>query len=376
MKLKTFFLASSALLLASCGATSSSSSHATGLSSSEEESSSSHETGLSSSDSHATGLSSSEEESSSSHETGLSSSEESTSSDSSAEPYKLNLNVAVPAGAPAVAFYRHLQADDGKLEINADASNVVGYLSANSGKDIVVAPTNAGIMAIKNKNAPYTIAATLTFGNFYLAATGNDANGTLDNDDYVIAFQQNNVPDKIFRSVYPSLSNVHYLAAASDAQKALISGIDESNDNASVDYVLIAEPAFSAAKSKKATISQYADIQAQFKAAHNGLEITQASLFVSNTAEKTKVNALLSSIEEDIGAFLDDTSVIDPYLEGMEAQAIQSKFSAPLAMLKNCTANGNRMGLGYKSAYANKDSVTNFMSLWNVSSLDEEIFYR
>lgn len=331
MKYKSLFLLSSALLLASCGGAFSSSQGSAATSQSQNQAS---------------------------------------------EGYTLDLSVATPAGAPAVAFYRHLHEPESKLEINADASNVVGYLNANSGKDVVVCPTNAGLMAILNKAAPYKIAATLTFGNFYLAATGNDTNKTLDNDDYVVAFQQNNVPDKIFRSVYRDLSNVHYVAAASDAQKALITGKDETNDNASVDYVLIAEPAFSAAKKQNDKISQYADVQEQFKQTHDGLEITQASIFVANSADKTKVDALLSSLNTDVTAFVNDVSAIDPYVSDIDASALQSKFSAPLAMLKSCTSNGNRMGLGYKPAFANKESVENFMNLWGIQSLNEEVFYK
>ena len=144
------------------------------------------------------------------------------------ESYELDLKIACPSGAPAVALYKHLKEPEAKLEINASATNVVAYLAPNSSKDIVIAPTNAGITAINKKNAPFKLAATITFGNFYLAATGNDANGKLDPDDYVVAFQQNNVPDKIFRYVYSDVAftNLHYVDQASDAAACLISGIN------------------------------------------------------------------------------------------------------------------------------------------------------
>ena len=291
-------------------------------------------------------------------------------------PYTLDLKVASPAGAPSVAFYRHLKASEQMLEINADATAVVAYLSANSGKDIVVAPTNAGLNAITKKAAPYKIAATLTFGNFYLAVTGNDENKILDADDYVVAFQQNNVPDKIFKYVYSDLTNVHYVNAASDASACLIAGKNTADDNASVDYVLMAEPALTNALSKNANASEYANIQTEFAKKSGGMEITQASIFVANSAEKSKVDLFLSSIEEDVKAFLGDPALIDSYVEGIDEKLLQAKFSAPVAMIKKQTSSGNRMGLNYKEAKTNKGAIKNFASLFAITDIADEVFYQ
>ena len=125
----------------------------------------------------------------------------------------LDLNVAVPSGAPAVAFYNHLS--DSKLEVNSNANNVIAYLSdATSNKDVVVVPTNAGLAAI-NKGANYKIAATITFGNFFLLSTGNDNNDKLDKGDKVLAFQENGVAGKLFQYVYGDKElDVTYLADA------------------------------------------------------------------------------------------------------------------------------------------------------------------
>lgn len=57
------------------------------------------------------------------------------------------------------------------VEINADATNVLSYLSADSTKDIVIAPTNALVAKVmKDKLTNFKIAANITFGNFYLAS--------------------------------------------------------------------------------------------------------------------------------------------------------------------------------------------------------------
>ena len=110
----------------------------------------------------------------------------------------LNLKVAVPAGAPATAFYNHLK--DSNLEVAA-ADTVLAYLDNSSNKDVVIAPTNAGLAAI-NKGLNMKLAATITFGNFFVVSTGNDNNDVMDKGDKVLAFQENGVGGKLFKYVY------------------------------------------------------------------------------------------------------------------------------------------------------------------------------
>ena len=296
---------------------------------------------------------------------------------SSSAPYALDLTVATPAGAPAVGLYRHLSSD--KLEVNADPQNVVAYMNASSGKDIVILPTNAGLTAIAKKGVPYKIAATVTFGNFYLASTGHDDDSLLDADDYVVLFQKDSVPDKLFQYVYGdmNLTNIHYVHAVSDAQHCLLTAKDVTNDNADVDYVLIAEPAFTAAKKQNENISEYASIQTEFSKKSSGASITQASVFVANSADVTKVNSFLSALKTDIEVFLATPAVLDEATAGLDPSFVQSKLGAPAAMLKTMASANNRMGLGYKAAKDNKASIDAFMKLFGFAEgIDAEAIYR
>ena len=292
--------------------------------------------------------------------------------------YVLDLVCATPTGAPAMAFYKYLNSPEEKLDINDSGANVIGYLAEGSGKDIVVAPTNGGLMAILNKNVPYKIAATLTFGNFYLASTGKDTNGTLDPEDYVVGFQEANVPGRVFKYAYSSLglSNVHWVDEATDAAKCLITGKNEKDDQHDVSYVLVAEPALTRALAKNAAASVVESVSQRFKSVSGGKEITQASIFVSNSADKAKVNLFLANINRDVTEFTANPYVLAPYIKDMFPQLIESKLKANAAELVEMTLNGNRMGLGYKNALENKESIENFMSLWGISSIDEAVFYQ
>ena len=132
---------------------------------------------------------------------------------------ELALNVACPAGAPATAFYKYL--GNSKMEIG-NADTIVGYLSNNSDKDVVIAPTNAGIAAI-NKGANYKIAATITFGNFFVLSTGNDTDGVMSKGDKVLAFQEAGVPGKLFKYLYSSLElDVTFLNDAAAVKNAIL----------------------------------------------------------------------------------------------------------------------------------------------------------
>ena len=136
---------------------------------------------------------------------------------------KHNFTIVTPTGAPAIAFYRY--AENLNFQTNSDPANIIPMMVKEQ-VDIAVLPTNAGFQTILNKKVNYKCAASITFGNIYIGATGNDDNGVMDSDDYIVSFQQGAVPDKIFHYVYGNTldSNIHYVADASEASKCLKTG--------------------------------------------------------------------------------------------------------------------------------------------------------
>ncbi|MBO4855771.1 MAG: hypothetical protein J5511_00155 [Bacilli bacterium] len=296
------------------------------------------------------------------------------------EDYKLNLSIAAPSGAPSVCLYKYL-ADESKVEIRSpeEASGIAAYM-ATGAKDIIILPTNAGVQQIAKNNANYKIAACITFGNLFIAATGHDDDGVMNGDDYVVLIQQNNVPDKLFQYCYGdlNLTNTHYLTQASNVKNVVATGKNPEDSNADVDYVLVAEPAFAAGKSQNANATQYASIQEVYKTKSGNKEITQASVFVSNNANVEEVNKFLAALEKDINEFVADPSVIDKYVEGFDQVTFAAKFGVGNAqLLKTLTTNGNRMGVGYKNALENKANIDQFLSMWPVIGVtSEEIYYQ
>ena len=295
-----------------------------------------------------------------------------------AEDYKLNLSVVTPSGAPSVCFYKYV-ADESKVEVRSpeEASGIAAYMQTGA-KDVIVLPTNAGIQQIKN-GAQYKIAANITFGNLFVAATGNDDNGVMDGDDYVVLIQQNNVPDKLFQYCYGDLglTNTHYLTQASNVKNVVATGKNPEDSNADVDYVLVAEPAFAAGKAQNANATQYASLQEVYKTKSGGKEITQASVFIKNSVSKEDGDAFLAQLEKDINEFVTNPAVIDSYVAGFDDVQFAAKFGVGKAqLLKTLTTNGNRMGVGFKNAKANKANIDQFLTLWPViGETSEEIYY-
>ena len=292
----------------------------------------------------------------------------------SVAPYEHNLSIIVPTGAPAVAFYNY--ASDPLFETNADAATGIIPLMVKGDKDIVVLPTNAGIQAITKKGANYQIAATITFGNLFVCATGHDSDGVMDKDDYIVLFQKGNVPDLMFHYVYGDTLNdgIHYVGAASDASKCLASGIDLTNDNHPVDYVLLAEPAISTVLAQKPERSVYANIQDLYKEKSGGLEMFQASIFVNKDSDKEAVKSFLASIEKDIKDGLNDSSLIKEGLS--KAENPSSLFGVnPDIIPSVISKDKNGLGLGYKAAKENKAAIDNFLSIFGLDATNEENYF-
>lgn len=288
---------------------------------------------------------------------------------------RTSLSIITPTGAPALAFYNY--AGLSNFETNSVPTNIVGIMAAGQ-KDVAVLPTNAGIQAIKGKNAPYQIAATITFGNFYIASMGNDADNEMNAGDKILLFQKGNVPDKIFHYVYGDAfdSSIYYVNAVSDAAAALISGSftdTESGESVVPNYVMVAEPVLTNVLSKKENVKVYADVQAKYKEKSGNKELFQASVFVKNTLEKELVASFLSSLKDDIEGAIADPSKLST---GMAKEsAAQEVFGVAPQMAENVLKKNNGMGLGFKYAKENKDAIETFLALFDIKGLDEKIYF-
>ena len=294
---------------------------------------------------------------------------------------RTSLSIVTPTGAPALGFYNF--ATSNKFETNDVPTNIVPMMVAGQ-KDVVVLPTNAGVQAIVGKKAPYLLAATITFGNFYIASMGNDDNNVMDASDTILLFQKGNVPDKIFHYVYgDSLdAGIKYVEAVSDASKALIQGkfIDsESGENVVPNYVMIAEPALTAAKGQlkeDSKVSVNANLQEKYKEKSGNKELFQASVFVKNDASvKAKAADFLSTLKADIEGAIANPDLLKEGMKKVGDAESKTVFGVAPELAANVLKNNNGMGLGYKAAKENKASIDEFLKIFNIAETNEEIYF-
>ncbi len=287
-----------------------------------------------------------------------------------------DFSIVTPTGAPALAFYNY--ASYKNFETNSVPTNIVAMMNKGE-KDVVVLPTNAGVQAIVNSKAEYKIAATITFGNFYIVSMNNDDNQVMDANDTILLFQKNNVPDKIFHYVYGDTLNdaLHYVSAVSDAASAIIGGKFTDPDLGTElvpNYVMIAEPALTNVVSKKGdAISVYANVQEEYKKKSNNAELFQASIFVKSSLEYEKVRLFLNNIEEDIKDAIADPSKMSAGMSKIEDAA--TVYGVAPAMAESVLRKNNGMGLGFKLAKDNKEAINTFLGIFGINNVDEKIYY-
>lgn len=273
--------------------------------------------------------------------------------------------IMVPTGAPAIAMAGFAMTKS--FETTTDPSTIVP-LMASEQVDVAVLPTNVGVSAITNKNVPFKILCTITFGNFYIASTGNDENGVMDPDDYIVSFQKGAVPDKIFHYVHgDDFDNaLHYVASAQDAAKCLKLGKNLTDNEAVVDYVLLAEPALTNVLKTTPTASLYEDLHSKYKEKSNGLIIPQASVFVSNSLEQEVIQeGIYEALEKSVREMLEDTEVMKAFMN--LSSDPETLFGVKPDIAAEVTKNGNKMGLGCKKASLIKDDINNFLKLFGIN---------
>jgi len=285
------------------------------------------------------------------------------------DKYK-GLSFIVPTGAPAIAMSEF--ADLAGFETTTEPSTIVPLLATGQ-YDVAVLPTNVGATAINVKKVPYKMLCTITFGNLYVASTGKDTDGVMDENDYIVSFQQGAVPDKIFHYVYGNqLDNaLHYVASAGDAAKCLKTGKNLADDSKDVDYVLLAEPALTKVLETTPTASVYADIQSLYKEKSGGLILTQASVLVKNTLDDSVVkNAIYKTIQSSVNQMIKRPNKIETNMNKVDDPA--TIFGVEPEYAVKTAKDGNKMGLGCKLASDIKDDINKFLEIFGVAPLTDE----
>ena len=275
-----------------------------------------------------------------------------------------------PVQAPAIAMAEFAQYKG--FETTTQPGNIPTEM-ATSKYDVVVAPTNVGITAIK-AGAPYKILSTITFGNFYIASTGHDEDEMMGADDYIVGFQKPGVPGKVLSYVYGTtmLNSIDFWGASSAAiQGCLETGINASDSNKEVDYVVIAEPSLTAALQVNSNAFIYDDLQSKYNMKSGGLIMTQASVFVKNSLNKKDVKEVfMPKLESSIKGYLNDSNKLKAAMNKVDDP--DTTFATDVNLAAEITKKGNKMGFGFKESAKIKDDLNQFLEIMGLEPITDE----
>lgn len=287
------------------------------------------------------------------------------------------LTIVTPKGAPVLAFYDQI-GNENYTRVTADA--ISALWTGDQSPDVIVVDLTSGVKAIEN-GAAYKLASIITFGNFYLASTGNDENETMDVDDKIVLFgNENMLPSRLWHYLYGTDydGSLLYEADAGAAAAALASG--KYSDGTDVDYVFLAQPALFASLKKNENAKIYADIQEEYKN-KSGLDMIQAAVFVKDSVDEATGNAFLENLKASIQAAVDNPELVAEGLSVYTDDEATAQYGFNPAVVVNVfkqkNALGmNAMGLGYAKAIDIKSDIDAFLSIFSIGETGEEIYFR
>ena len=288
-----------------------------------------------------------------------------------------DLTIVTPKGAPVLAFYDQIS-NENYTRVAADAINALW--TGDNSPDVIVVDLSSGVNAIKN-GADYKLAAVITFGNFYLAATGNDEDETMNEGDTIVLFgTENMLPSKIWHYLYGNTydETLKYEADAQTAAADLTKGADL--EGTPVDYVFVAQPALFAALKNNENASLYADIQKEYKD-KSGMDMIQASVFIKNTVPQATGEAFLSNLQASIEKAIYDPELVNEGLsvyqddEATAQYGFNPKVVVNVFKMKNALGI-NAMGLGFKKAVDIKSDIDAFLNVLGMEGTSEEIYFK
>lgn len=242
-----------------------------------------------------------------------------------------------PVGAPALAFYD--QGNNANWVSTANPQTGVLPAFGTDDYDAIVFDGVAGLNVIAKSSYNYQLASWISGGNFYLVSTKHSALTDFAVGQTIDSFVQTGNASKAFVQLAKNVWNWNYADATDIAYETGVSVVGSNlvaNPSAH-DYYVIAEPVLASAKAalSKQTpavaLNVVANLQDEWKKAHNQASIPAAALFVNKTSYATKKSA--------IDAFLSETQARQD-----DAVAKVSQVASAVAAYGDETAQKERFG--------------------------------
>lgn len=291
--------------------------------------------------------------------------------------------LVVPSGSPTLSVYNLINKD--KAEVTTSASNIPAYFSNGAYPFIVFDSTKGSTLLEKQgENARYEFDRMLTGGNFHLFAFNKNESDyeklDIKDEDYIIGFQKDGTPDKLFRSIYDDVTicDTYFNDISSLRDKLLTMKLDYKIDKNKIDYAIVAEPAATIIKTKltnKGLKILDINLQKEFKkknASKRDKEfIPQAGLFVRKDIKETYkeyYNQITQEITSSIKTVLSNpnevkTSIESKFLSAEEQVAHYGFASSIVTSVQGENGAKNGFGIVPNDVNFTKADIKNFNGL-------------
>lgn len=233
------------------------------------------------------------------------------------------LKIASPSGAPAIglAFLAVVNPE----QYTFVAAETITAEFANGTSDFIVAPINAGAKLFSMGKSSYKLGAVISWGNLFFASQREDFKIEDINGANIVLFGENTINASV--ALYALKRNnivpesVSYLASAANTQQLLLTDPEA--------IVLTAEPALTAAQSKKSSIVGYS-----VNSLYEGFP--QAGIFVKETLIESSpevVEAYLKAVKESCDKCVTD---LEEVASATVTLVILPSINVALKAIPNC----------------------------------------
>jgi NitT/TauT family transport system substrate-binding protein len=240
---------------------------------------------------------------------------------------KETITMMVPYGSPSLATLYVQINDHYKVDVVIGAQPLVAAFSAKT-HDVIIAPTQLGAK-FYHSNAKYKLAATLVWGNFYLASLTDPLTSIESLEGkHIVVFGQNQTSDIILNfilSYYNIEVNLTYVDSVSAATAILLTRDDS--------IVMMAEPSLSLVKASKDEL-HILDLQVEYEKIEGTASFPQASVFVKDDLADNLKRRVLDDIKISLESVNTD-------LETSAQLAIQLGFDMTIDVLINAILNSH-----------------------------------
>ena len=267
---------------------------------------------------------------------------------------KAELKVIAPKGAAALALI--FAEGDVNFVDGTDALSAA-FLNPNPEYDVIIAPLNMGAKIITESDNPYRLLGVVTWGNLYFVENRNVTNGE------IALFGEGAVPQKIVNTVLDLPEDkITYYANVSEVQMALLSG--------SVQYALLAEPAYSATQLKAGDVNVdlvlVYDLQEEWAKVKGTANYPQAAVFVLESSYKE--NPVLFETFENALLLLNDYPANEADIKDKLAGRTE-EFGVPAEAIVMKAWDG--LNLEYKPADTVIAEIESFLELFNILNISD-----